>query len=125
MMSLPIIEKFSEANLSAVLAHFPQTEFINHETRSQFSATFALHTRYFSNGDKPLVALVKATGHAVLTYDGKDYILKDGQFVFFDDNVPHSWIMRNSELEIFYYRQVGSTHQAVRHGDYCLDEFFV
>ncbi len=121
---LPIIMPMSDANLHQVLAMFPGLTLLKHESREHFSAHFPRHNRYFSNGDKPFVALVKKRGQAVLRYGEQNFDLGDHEFVFFDDNVPHSWIMRNSDLDIFYYRQDATGKSDITDGDYCLDNYF-
>lgn len=124
MIKLPFITSFNKTNFQSCLEKFPDLSLIHHETRQDFSADFPLHNRYFSNGDKPYVALVKTRGHVELIYDNAPHSLVDNEFVFFDDNIRHSWIMRNCDLEIFYYKQVVEQNERIFTGDYCLDDFF-
>jgi hypothetical protein len=124
MPALPIIAIYNQANLDKCLRSFSYLQKIHQEVRTNFTANFALHNRYFSNGDKPYVVLVKKCGQIELIYNNKPYHLSDGEFVFFDDNVSHSWSMINCDLEIIYYQQVGDFANRVIQGDYCLDDFF-
>lgn len=121
---LPLMGKFDEHSLEKIINIYPHIIFLLKEQRINFSATFPMHNRYFSNGDKPLVALVKKNGYAKLNYQNKEFILKDGEFVFFDDNEPHSWVMEACDLDIFYYKQTCEIKNMMTKGDYCLDSFF-
>jgi hypothetical protein len=124
MLSFPIITSYTDDALKGALCQFPHTCLISKESRQNFNGNFPKHTRYFSNGDKPLVALIKQKGYVKLTYDGQDFILNDNEVVLFDDNVPHSWVMSSCDLTNFYYRQSGIIENAVTTGNYCLDSFF-
>src|SRR5262245_17219952 len=121
MIDLPIFAPFSDNKLHDILNRFVDVKLLSTETRENFSAEFPSHTRYFSNGDRPLVALVNVHGCAIFGYDSKHEIcLADGDFVFFDDSKPHSWIFKNCTLEIFYYRVSDQNNCLVKEGDYCL-----
>ncbi|OPZ24013.1 MAG: hypothetical protein BWZ03_00321 [bacterium ADurb.BinA186] len=124
MDKFPIIMNYNPLQLANVVAQFSRVSLIAQESRRNFTAVFPLHNRYFSNGDKPLVALVKKSGYACLTYAGLDHVLGDEEAVFFDDNVPHSWVMKNCDLEIFYYRQAQGNYTPVCEGNFCLDSYF-
>lgn len=124
MIRLPIISKYTISKLNAVIEHFSAIEPISMETRERFSGDFPVDTRYFSNGDHPLVALVKLSGDAKLRYDNEDFDIANGEFVFFNDSVPHSWYFNLANLEIFYYRYVNVDDPAPAFGDYCLDHYF-
>lgn len=125
MNDLPIFAQFCEKKLHDILNKFSNVMFLTKETRKNFSAEFPRHTRYFSNGDTPLVALVNVRGCAIFGDDNKHEIsLADGDLVFFDDSKPHSWIFKNSYLEIFYYRLCDKNGGQVKQGDYCLDNYF-
>jgi len=121
-MKLPFIDRFGE-KLDEILNAYPNIQFLSQETREKFSGVFPMHNRYFSNGDKPLVALIKKSGFVELTYLNKKYLLQDGECVLFDDSEKHSWVMKNCDLEIFYYRQTCAIN-GIKNGDYCLDAFF-
>jgi len=70
------------------------------------------------------VCLAKFNGIATLIYQNEECNLSDGDFVFFDDSIHHSWVMKDCDLEILYYRQCGDITNPVTVGDYCLDDFF-
>ena len=122
----PIVLKFQKENLTNILKRFQNIQLITSEKRSEFSGEFPIHTRYFSNGDRPLVALVKHSGTARLRYgiEAEDIVIPDQNFVFFDDSVPHSWVFNKCNLEIYYYRLTDTEHPAPTTGDYCLDNYF-
>lgn len=92
------------------------------EMRENHTANYPLHNRYFSNGDKPWVILVNTKNNMILTYLDKEYIIQEGEFVFFDDNVMHAWEMKNNNMTIYYYR--AKTEHPIHHGTYCLDDYF-
>ena len=124
MINLPILDKFNGKTLEKILKHFPSIKFISKERRENFSADFPMHTRYFSNGDVPLIALVKHAGTAIINYNKQVYDMEDGCVIFFDDSEPHSWQFGNSQLDICYYRCGPMNSRIITTGDYCLDEFF-
>lgn len=126
MIERPIITTFTSENLKNTLNAFQKIQLITTENRSEFSGEFPFHTRYFSNGDRPLVALVKHSGTAKLRYGSgnEDTIIPDQHFVFFDDSVPHAWVFNNCNLEIYYYRLTDTERPAPTKGDYCLDTYF-
>jgi hypothetical protein len=74
------------------------------ECRTNHTAVYPLHTRYFSNGDKPWVILINLKNEINFTYYGKEYVINENELVFFDDNVLHSWEMNNNDMTIYYYR---------------------
>lgn len=124
MVKLPFVAQFSESHLEKILKDFAQVEFLAIENRADFSGEFAMHTRYFSNGDRPLVALKNLSGEALFGYGADKYVeLLAGDFIFFDDSEPHSWVFKNCDLEILFYKlkteEAGNTS-----GDYCLDHYF-
>lgn len=121
----PIIVEFNSENLKNILGHLQNIRLITTEKRMDFSGKFPTHTRYFSNGDRPLVALIKLSGTAKLRYgENEDVIIPDKHFVFFDDSIPHSWVFDKCNLEIYYYRQTDNENRASTTGDYCLDDYF-
>ncbi len=124
MSGLPIITKFNENSLSEILNSFAPATLLSIETRKDFTAKFPSHTRYFSNGDIPLVALINISGNALFGYDNKHFPLDIGDFVFFDDSKPHSWIFEDCNLKIFYYRFSNTKGIRITQGDYCLDSYF-
>ncbi len=124
MNQLPIISEFTDSKLNHILADFPSIEFLSLETRKNFSGAFPMHTRYFSNGDSPLVLLKALAGNAIFSNRDLHSTISAGSFIFFDDNDPHSWIFDNCDLEIVYYRLPKNDGVRVTHGDYCLDDFF-
>lgn len=93
-------------------------EFICNEKRENHTAHYPLHNRYFTNGDKPFVILINKKNEMKLKYHDKTYTLKEGELVLFDDNVMHSWEMKNNDMEIFYYRAKAQT--PIMEGTYCL-----
>lgn len=121
MMQLPKIAVFTTTNLDEMLNNFPSVQYLASEKRENFSGDFPLHTRYFSNGDRPLVALVNVRGDVRLNYNNNEFIIPEGAFVFFDDSVSHSWIFKNADVEIFFYRHTNTDAPAPCEGDYCLD----
>ena len=123
---LPYIHSYSkEAYKIFIKASFDDLPLISSEKRSNFHGSFANHNRFFSNGDKPLVGLINFKGIVHLTYEDNFYEVHEGSFVFFDDNVKHSWLMQSAHLEVYYYRQsVNNVLNPVYNGDYCLDSFF-
>lgn len=125
MKKLPIVAKFNEQELEKILNQFGPMQFQLKEKREDVSGDFPMHTRYFSNGDKPLVALINLSGLATFGYENdKGANILAGEFIFFDDSLPHSWRFQNCNLEIMYYR-FSDPHDAGRtDGDYCLDNFF-
>jgi hypothetical protein len=124
MSDLPIIAKFDENKLNEILNGFSTVKFLSKETRQNFSGEFPTHTRYFSNGDIPLVALINVSGKAIFGYDNKHANLSAGDLVFFDDSKPHSWVFKDNNLEIFYYRLSDRKGSQITQGDYCLDNYF-
>lgn len=126
MIEYPISLEFTGENLKKILSHFQKIQLITTENRIEFSGEFPVHTRYFSNGDRPLVALVKHSGTATLRYgiENEAVVIPDQNFVFFDDSVPHAWVFNNCNLEIYYYRLSDTERPAPTTGDYCLDTYF-
>src|SRR5271170_4979986 len=122
MLALPIIEAYSAQNLQKLLLAFSDIIFLSKEERKNFSADFPLHNRYFSSGDKPLVAFVKLRGYAALRYLHSEFVLLDNQMIFFDDNIPHAWVMRDCDLHIYYYR-CEEKFLPIDTGDYCQDKY--
>lgn len=126
LIEQPIVVEFKSDNLLNILNRFQKIQFIASENRTGFSGEFPIHTRYFTNGDRPLVALVKQSGTAKLRYGtgNEDIVLPDQHFVFFDDSTPHAWVFNNCNLEIYYYRLPDNERPAPTTGDYCLDTYF-
>ncbi len=126
MIERPIVIEFKSENLINILNRFQKIQLIATENRIEFSGEFPIHTRYFSNGDRPLVALVKHSGTARLRYGigNEDVVIPDQNFVFFDDSVPHAWVFNKCNLEIYYYRLTDNERPAPTTGDYCLDNYF-
>lgn len=124
MENLPVIAPFNEGNLKKCLSYFSNPIFLFKEERFGTTAEYPNHNRFFSNGDKPYVALINRRGIVTLTYENQVYSIKEGEFVFFDDNVHHSWIMKDCDVEIFYYKQCAPSVLPVKNGDCCLDNFF-
>lgn len=124
MSNLPIIAKFHQYKLNEILKRFMAVKFLSSETRQNFTGEFPMHTRYFSNGDVPLVALINVFGDALFGYDNNHVHLSAGDFIFFDDSKPHSWVFKNCNLEIFYYRHCDEKGMQITQGDYCLDNYF-
>lgn len=123
---MPIIMDYKKDILIKILNNFKNIKLISTEKRIKFSGEFSTHTRYFSNGDRPLVALIKQSGAAILRYGAisKDIVIPDHNFVFFDDSVPHSWIFNKCDLDIHYYSVTDNDKPAPTTGDYCLDNYF-
>jgi hypothetical protein len=125
MVQLPFIAKFNEPNLEKILKELIPLKFLLKENREDFSGEFPMHTRYFSNGDRPLVALINLSGHAVFGYEVDKYAkLEAGEFIFFDDSEPHCWIFKNCNLEMLFYRLKNPEGAGNTSGDYCLDNYF-
>lgn len=124
MIELPVLTEFTDKNLTDLLKHFSGIQQITSENRSNFSGEFPTHTRYFSNGDRPLVALIKYSSKAILQYENKDIKIPDLFFVFFDDSVAHSWVFSICNLDIYYYRYINKEAPVSRTEDYCLDNYF-
>ncbi len=124
MLEKPWLGVFNEAVLSTLDERYGALQMLGQESRSNFSATFPVHNRYFSNGDKPLVLLVKHKGKVELCYNGENFVLGDKEFVFFDDTIRHSWVMNRCDLDIYYYRKSIADHVKITTGDYCLDNYF-
>jgi hypothetical protein len=125
MTTLPIIGSFNENTLAEILSAFPGIKRIAEENRQNFVGKFPLHTRYFKNGDIPLVALINIAGKAaVFGMNDASITLRSGDFIFFDDSQPHSWIFEHCTLDIFYYRLPYRNGPKITQGDYCLDNYF-
>ena len=126
MIEYPIITEFKSENLTSILNRFQKIQLITHENRIEFSGKFPTHTRYFTNGDRPLVALVKESGTAKLWYgtESAELVIPDHTLVFFDDSVPHAWYFKKCNLNIYYYRLIDVEKPAPTTGDYCLDNYF-
>lgn len=126
MVEYPIVVPFKSENLTSILHHFQKIRLITTENRIEFSGEFPTHTRYFSNGDRPLVALVKESGSAKLWYGNRnsELVIPDHALVFFDDSVPHAWSFNKCNLNIYYYRLAADGNLAPTTGEYCLDDFF-
>lgn len=126
MVEYPILTEFKNENLTNILNRFQKIQLITIENRTDFSGDFPSHTRYFSNGDRPLVALVKQSGTAKLWYghENEELEIPDGNFVFFDDSVPHAWTFNKCNLNIYYFRLNDNEKPAPITGDYCLDDYF-
>jgi|SRR5579871_2531576 len=122
--NLPIKASFTEQELEELLEQFPGAVCLGKEVRENFSDQFPAHTRYFSNGDKPLVALVVKSGRAIFGHNRGDIMLDPGDMVFFDDSAQHWWTFDNCDLEIFYYRLPIIDEPSTISGDYCLDNYF-
>ena len=123
MTELPFVSEYSEDRLNAILHNFPSIKQIATEKREDFSGDFPRHTRYFSNGDRPLVALVKLGGYARLVCDDRVFDIDNNNFVLFDDGVSHGWNFKQADLEIYYYRFADES-RPLKQGDYCLDNYF-
>lgn len=126
MMEHPLVIEFTEENFANILNRFQKIHLITTENRIDFSGEFPTHTRYFSNGDRPLVALIKQNGSAKLRYGkgNEDIIIPDRNLVFFDDSIPHAWVFNKCNLSIFYYRLTDNHKPGPTKGNYCLDDFF-
>lgn len=126
MIEYPIVVEFKSENLTSILDRFKKIQLITTENRCDFSGTFPTHTRYFSNGDRPLVALVKQSGAAKLWYGhgSEEFVIPDHSLVFFDDSLPHAWSFNKCNLDIYYYRLTDDEKLAPTTGDYCLDDYF-
>jgi len=126
MIEYPIVTEFKSENLTNILNRFQNIQLITTEKRIEFSGEFPTHTRYFTNGDRPLVALVKESGIAKLWYgtESTELVFADHTLVFFDDSVPHSWYFKKCNLTIYYYRLTDDEKPAPTTGDYCLDNYF-
>jgi hypothetical protein len=99
-----------------------QSIFLGEEKRKKHTANYPLHNRYFSNGDKPWVILVNARNIMKLTYGNEEYVINEGEWVFFDDNIMHAWEMKDNDMTIYYYR--AKTDAPIKQGMYCLDGYF-
>lgn len=126
MVEYPIVVAFNSENLTSILDRFQKIRLITTEKRIQVSGDFPTHTRYFTNGDRPLVALVKQNGAAKFWYGTmkEGLIIPDQTLIFFDDSVPHSWSFEKCDLEIYYYRLTDDENLGSTTGDYCLDDYF-
>ncbi len=126
MVEYPIIVAFNSENLTSILNRFQKIRLITTENRIKFSGEFPTHTRYFTNGDRPLVALVKQNGTAKLWYgnESEELVISDQTLVFFDDSIPHAWAFNKCNLDIYYYRLTDDDNPASTTGDYCLDDYF-
>ncbi len=122
----PIVIEFKTENLTNILNCLQKIRLIATESRIEFTGDFPTHTRYFSNGDRPLVALIKKSGLAILRYGigNKDIVIPDHYLVFFDDSVPHAWVFNKCDLDIFYYSLTNNDKLAPTTGDCCLDDYF-
>jgi hypothetical protein len=94
--------------------------FLGKETRLNHTATYPMHNRYFSNGDKPWVIIVNLKNRMKLNYDGIEYIINEHELVCFDDNIVHAWEMKNNNMEIYYYR--AKSLAPINQGTYCINE---
>lgn len=117
-----LIEQVSDSALSYCEGKMIEAILIGKETRTNHTANYPLHNRYFSNGDKPWVVLINTKNKMKLNYDGIEYIINENDFVFFDDNVIHSWEMKNNDMTIYYYR--AKAERPINQGTYCLDLLF-
>lgn len=117
-----LIKKASIEALRACEELMGQAVLVSEEVRTNFTASFPTHNRYFSNGDKPWVVLVNNKNTMVLTYDEKEFHINEDELVFFDDNVMHAWEMNNNDMTIYYYR--AQSTQPIVSGTYCLDDYF-
>jgi hypothetical protein len=126
LVEYPMIIEFKCEILTSILNHFQKIKLLATENRTEFSGEFSTHTRYFSNGDRPLVALIKQSGVAILRYGiaNKDLVIPDRNLVFFDDSVPHAWVFKKCNLDIYYYSVTDNEKTAPTTGDYCLDHYF-
>lgn len=116
------ITKASQNAISECQQIMQEATFIADEARSNHTASYPLHNRYFSNGDKPWVILINTKNSIKLIYQAKEYIIQEGELVLFDDNVMHAWEMNNNNMTIYYYR--AKTDTPITHGTYCLDDYF-
>lgn len=66
------IDQVSEAALSYCESKMIEATFLGKETRTNHTANYPLHNRYFSNGDKPWVVLINTKNKMKLTYDGEE-----------------------------------------------------
>jgi hypothetical protein len=114
------ITQVSDSTLKHCIELLGETVFLGKESRTNHTATYPLHNRYFSNGDKPWVILVNLKNTMKLTYEGMEYTIEENELVCFDDNVPHAWEMKGNDMRIYYYR--GQSAASVNHGTYCIDE---
>jgi hypothetical protein len=120
--TLIYIDQVSDATLSFCESKMVQATLLGKEARTNHSAQYPLHNRYFSNGDKPWVVLINTKNKMKLIYDGVEHIINENHFVFFDDNVMHAWEMQNNDMTIYYYR--AKAEHPIRQGTYCLDQYF-
>ena len=125
-IEFPIVTEFKYERLTSIINQFQVIKLIATENRIEFSGEFSTHTRYFSNGDRPLVALIKQSGVAILRYGviKKEIMIPDHSLVFFDDSVSHAWVFNKCNLEIYYYAVTDNENPASTTGDYCLDNYF-
>ncbi|MBX9977860.1 MAG: hypothetical protein K2X98_06440 [Alphaproteobacteria bacterium] len=114
------ISQLSQKTLKDAIESLGDAIFLGEETRINHTATYPMHNRYFSNGDKPWVILVNLKNKIKLTYDGIEYTLHENELVCFDDNVMHAWEMNNNNMTIYYYRAKSAS--SVNQGTYCIDE---
>jgi hypothetical protein len=114
------ITKASNSNLKYCIELLGEIVFLGKETRINHTATYPIHNRYFSNGDKPWVILVNLKHTMKLTYDGIEYTIHENELVCFDDNIPHAWEMNENDIDIYYYRAKNAN--SINQGTYCIDE---
>lgn len=113
------ITQASSSALEQCIKSLGEALFLGKETRTNHTATYPIHNRYFSNGDKPWVILINLKNTMKLTYDGAEYLIQEHELVCFDDNVLHGWEMSSNDMTIYYYR--AKTPRPINQGTYCID----
>jgi hypothetical protein len=116
------IAKISPNTINECEQKMQQGKFLTEETRLNHTGSYPMHNRYFSNGDKPWVILFNTKNSMKLTYLNNEYLIQEGEFVFFDDNILHSWEMQNNDMTIYFYR--AKTDNPIKQGTYCIDTYF-
>lgn len=117
------ITQASDDALKQCIESFEQVVFLGQESRTNHTATYPLHNRYFTNGDKPWVILVNLKNTMKLIYDSVEYIIHANELVCFDDNIPHAWEMSGNDMVIYYYR--AQSTDPINRGTYCIDDLCV
>lgn len=116
------ITKATPASIQECAQKLHEVTLLKEEFRENHTGDYPLHNRFFSNGDKPWVIVVNLKNPLKLHYDGKDYLIQENELVLLDDNVMHSWVMRNNDLRILFYR--AKSEKPITSGTYCIDDYF-
>ncbi|STX37488.1 hypothetical protein [Legionella feeleii] len=120
MNAFPSITQSSDSALKHCIESLGEIVFLGKETRTNHTAIYPMHNRFFSNGDRPWVILVNFKNTMKLTYGDKEYTIHENELVCFDDNIPHAWEMNGNDMTIYYYRAKSAV--PVTQGTYCIDE---